>query len=121
METLGWRVPPGSAPPSGLPSVWPPAPLTHGPPRGYCTPRGSVALGRLVPVGLWGGEHEGRQAGIVRCLSKPRRQSVLYSCLVSVRQAPVDVSAAPSQTSADLVTDPALAHRHILLAEAHPI
>jgi CheY-like chemotaxis protein len=81
----------------------------------------STALVLLAPAGLWGDENAARQAGIVRCLSKPVRQSVLYNCLVSVLQAPVDVSPPASRSAPALVTDPALEHSYILLAEDNPI
>ena len=81
----------------------------------------SVALVLLAPAGLWDDENETRQAGIVGYLSKPVRQSVLYNCLVSVLQAPVDVLSPASRSAPELVADPALEHSHILLAEDHPI
>jgi CheY-like chemotaxis protein len=80
-----------------------------------------VALVMLAPAGLWGDENEARQAGIVGYLSKPVRQSVLYNCLLSVLQAPIDVSTPASRPAPELVTDPALEHSHILLAEDNPI
>jgi CheY-like chemotaxis protein len=81
----------------------------------------TVSLVMLVPVSLWGDEHEARQAGVVGYLSQPVRQSALYNCPVSVIQTPIDVSTATSPTSPVLGIDPALEHRHILLAEDNPV
>jgi CheY-like chemotaxis protein len=77
----------------------------------------SVPLVLLAPAGLWGDENEARQAGIVRCLSKPVRQSGLYNCLVSVLQDAGDAAPPASPPAPSLVTDSGLAHSSILLAE----
>jgi signal transduction histidine kinase/DNA-binding response OmpR family regulator len=77
----------------------------------------AVSLVMLAAAGLWSDEDEVRQTGIARCLCKPVRQSTLYNCLVSVMHPPVDSSTTTSHPCPGLETDPALEHRHILLAE----
>jgi PAS domain S-box-containing protein len=81
----------------------------------------AVSLVMLTSVGLWGDEDKVRQAGIVGYLCKPVRQSTLYNCLVSVIHPPSGVSTAASSSYPGLGTDPALEHRHILLAEDNPV
>ena len=77
----------------------------------------AMSLVMLAPAGLWGDETEARQAGVAGYLCKPVRRSVLYNALVSLIHPSAEVSAVTPRSSPELVPDPSLEGRYILLAE----
>lgn len=81
----------------------------------------SVKLMMMTSVGMYGDEQRAQQAGIVRYLTKPLRQSQLYDCLLSVLSA-ADAYPVPALTPAAAPVASAGSLRgHVLVAEDHPV
>jgi signal transduction histidine kinase/DNA-binding response OmpR family regulator len=81
----------------------------------------AVRLVLLTSLGVCAESHNTRQAGFIRSLSKPVRQSQLYNCLLAALAAPVPGPLAVEQQCPGPGEAMLALQGHVLLAEDHPV
>jgi signal transduction histidine kinase/CheY-like chemotaxis protein len=81
----------------------------------------SVELIMMTSVGAHDDEQRARRAGVMRCLTKPVRQSQIYNCVLSVLNLSGSLPTPPHGASAALEASAGSLTGHILLAEDNAI